>query len=206
MVDFGLNIPRAISLRQQVTDSLRDSILSGTLKPGQKLIERELCEAMQISRTVLREALQHLEAEGMIVNAPPKGRAVAAISQDDAKEIYGIRRAMERMIAESLSGTATRAQIAELRQKLERLNSVAAFQNAVEAEDEFIATMLKASHNRIAAEILSQINNRVMILRRRPAGNLTDIGSRRAELHALMSAIDAGSPKAAGRMRVQKAG
>ena len=61
MASLGLHLPReTASLRQQVTDTLRESILSGSLRPGQKLIERLLCEELLVSRTILREALQHL--------------------------------------------------------------------------------------------------------------------------------------------------
>jgi DNA-binding GntR family transcriptional regulator len=203
MTNLGLNIPRAISLRQQVTDSLRTSILSGTLRPGQKLIERELCEEMHISRTVLREALQHLEAEGMIINEPPKGRVVIDISEEEAREIYDVRRAMEYLVAESFIRNATEGQIVRLREKLNRAGSLARPEDILTLEDEFTSDMLRAGGNKVAANILLQLNNRIVISRRLSsvAGISTD--ERLAELRALMSAIEARSTRGIVRAAAQ---
>ena len=91
-----LHIPRQnSSLRQQVTDRLRDAVLSGMFEPGMKLVERDLCEMLGISRTVLREALQHLGAEGLITNVPHKGPMVATITAQEARDIYAVRGALE---------------------------------------------------------------------------------------------------------------
>lgn len=145
MANLGLNVPRAVSLRQQVTDGLRGSILSGKLRPGQKLIEREICQEMRISRTVLREALQHLEAEGMIVNAPPRGRVVANISAEEAQEIYAVRQAIERLVVDGFSRNATGLQVRQLREKLHQLDSVVDPEDILAVEGEFTARLLKGS-------------------------------------------------------------
>jgi DNA-binding GntR family transcriptional regulator len=203
MTNLGLNIPRAISLRQQVTDSLRTSILSGTLRPGQKLIERELCEEMHISRTVLREALQHLEAEGMIVNEPPKGRVVIDISEEEAREIYDVRRAMEYLVAESFIRNATEGQIVRLREKLNRAGSLARPEDILTLEDEFTSDMLRAGGNKVAANILLQLNNRIVISRRLSSVAGISADERLAELRALMSAIEARSTRGIVRAAAQ---
>ena len=145
MANLGLNVPRAVSLRQQVTDGLRGSILSGKLRPGQKLIEREICQEMRISRTVLREALQHLEAEGMIVNAPPRGRVVATISAEEAQEIYAVRQAIERLVVDGFSRNATGLQVRQLREKLHQLDSLVDPEDILAVEGEFTARLLKGS-------------------------------------------------------------
>jgi DNA-binding GntR family transcriptional regulator len=187
MSNLGLNVLRTVSLRQQVTDSLRESILEGNLRPGQKLIERELCEEMQISRTVLREALQHLEAEGIIVNVPPKGRAVVAISQKEAKEIFDVRRAMEAVVMKDFRRNASEMQIAELRQKLDRLDASDSKEDMMTIEGQITSVIMKVSGNRTATDILAQLNNRIMILRRLPFADRAEGGKRRAELRALLS-------------------
>ena len=66
-----LRVPREeTSLRQKTTAMLRTAILDGVLTPGQKLSERELCESLDVSRSCLRESLQHLQAEGLITIVP----------------------------------------------------------------------------------------------------------------------------------------
>ncbi|MFS8112563.1 GntR family transcriptional regulator [Rhizobium jaguaris] len=193
MANLGLNVPRAVSLRQQVTDGLRGSILSGKLRPGQKLIEREICEEMRISRTVLREALQHLEAEGMIVNTPPKGRVVVNISAEEAQQIYAVRQAIEWLVVDGFSRNATELQVRQLREKLDQLGSLMDPEDILAVEDEFTARLLEGSGNRVAADILSQLNNRITVLRRLSVVDGLAVDKRRTELRALMSAIEARS-------------
>lgn len=195
MANLGLNVPRAVSLRQQVTDSLRESILSGNLRPGQKLIERELCEEMHISRTVLREALQHLEAEGMIVNVPPRGRVVIDISAEEARGIYDVRRAIESLIFDNFSSNASEMQVARLREKLDRLDSLEDPEDILTTESEIALNIIEGSQNKVAADILSQLNNRITLLRRLSLVDSAIAGDRRAELRALMSTIDARAPR-----------
>jgi len=193
MANLGLSVPRAVSLRQQVTDGLRGSILSGKLRPGQKLIEREICEEMQISRTVLREALQHLEAEGMIVNTPPKGRVVVNISTEEAQQIHALRQAIEWLLVDGFSRNATELQVRQLREKLDELGSLMDPEDIMAGEDEFTARLLEGSGNRVAADILSQLNNRITVLHRLSLVDGLAVDKRRVELQALMSAIEARS-------------
>jgi DNA-binding GntR family transcriptional regulator len=202
MANLGLNVPRATSLRQQVTDSLRESILSGNLRSGQKLIERELCEEMHISRTVLREALQHLEAEGIIVNRPPRGRVVIDISDEEAKGIYDVRRVIESLVIESFSHQANEMQVRRLREKLYRLDALQDPEEIMTAESEIVLNMIEGSDNKVAADILSQLNNRITILRRLSLVDGSIAGSRRAELRALLSSLEQRNPR--GKMRAAR--
>ncbi|MGP1615195.1 MAG: GntR family transcriptional regulator, partial [Pollutimonas bauzanensis] len=122
---MDLHIPREnSSLRQQVTDRLREAVLSGTFEPGQKLVERDLCEMLGISRTVLRESLQYLGAEGLITNIPHKGPVVSTISYQEAKDIYAVRQALEALAGEGFALHATDAQVQALRAALGRLEAI----------------------------------------------------------------------------------
>ena len=84
-----------ITLRQQVLDVLRNAILEARFKPGDRLIERELCELTGVSRTSVREALRHLESEGLVRNIPNKGPTVATVGLEEAQQIYEMREALE---------------------------------------------------------------------------------------------------------------
>ena len=75
-------------VREQAFERLRDAIIGGHFAPGQRLIERELCEAIGISRTSIREVLRRLEAERLVVVEPRRGPTVARVTRKQAEEIY----------------------------------------------------------------------------------------------------------------------
>jgi DNA-binding GntR family transcriptional regulator len=129
----------------------------------------------------------------MIVNEPPKGRVVIDISEEEAREIYDVRRAMEYLVAESFIRNATEGQIVRLREKLNRAGSLARPEDILTLEDEFTSDMLRAGGNKVAANILLQLNNRIVISRRLSSVAGISADERLAELHALMSAIEARS-------------
>src|SRR6202158_4843825 len=74
--------PAERSLRQQVATSLRDAIVSGSLKPGQRLVEKEISQGMHTSRGPLREALRQVEQEGLVMVFPHRGAFVSRHSPD----------------------------------------------------------------------------------------------------------------------------
>src|SRR5438552_16463065 len=88
-------VRNTVTLRQQVLEVLRGAILNFQFKPGDRLIERELCEMTGVSRTSVREALRHLESEGLVQNLPNKGPMVATVTADEAREIFEVRRVLE---------------------------------------------------------------------------------------------------------------
>jgi DNA-binding GntR family transcriptional regulator len=83
----------AAPVRTQVERHLRQAILSGHFRPGDRLIARELCELFGVSRTALREALRSLEGHGLVVTIPQKGLVVATMTLQEAEEIYRVRAA-----------------------------------------------------------------------------------------------------------------
>ncbi len=109
----------AASLRQQVIERLREAVISGSLSPGQRLTERELTESLGVSRTVVREALRQLEAEGLIEVIPNKGPVVRALTAEEAEDIYRIRAVLQGLAARQFVAHATPAQIAALEDALE---------------------------------------------------------------------------------------
>src|ERR1700754_1706867 len=93
-------VPRAASvLRHSVTESIRNAILLGRFSPGHRLPERELCEMIGVSRTLVREALRQLESEGLIQLIPHRGPIVARVSLAQAEQIYQVRCELEGLLA-----------------------------------------------------------------------------------------------------------
>ena len=109
----------AASLRLQVIERLRDAVISGSLSPGQRLTERELTESLGVSRTVVREALRQLEAEGLIEVIPNKGPVVRALTAEEAEDIYRIRAVLQGLAARQFVANATPAKIATLQDALD---------------------------------------------------------------------------------------
>ena len=90
-----LHIEDVPTVRTIVAQKLREAIMSGTLKPGQRLVERELCEMTGVSRPSIREALRLLEADGMVNTVPHRGPAVSTISLEEARQLYAARAVLE---------------------------------------------------------------------------------------------------------------
>src|ERR1700721_3930131 len=90
-----LRIEDVPTVRAIVAQKLREAIMSGTFKPGQRLVERELCEMTGVSRPSIREALRLLEADGMVSTVPHRGPGVSTISLEEAKQLYAARAVLE---------------------------------------------------------------------------------------------------------------
>lgn len=82
-------------LEAQVLQRLRLAIQTSQLKPGQRLIEVEIAKQMGVSRVPVRQAIHILEHEGLVVTEPGRGAYVVNLSEQDIKEIYGLRAALE---------------------------------------------------------------------------------------------------------------
>src|ERR1700722_20076825 len=111
----------AATLRQQVIEGLRLCITDLTFRPGDRLIERELCEMLGRSRTLVREALSQLVAEGLIQIIPHKGPIVAVITQAEAKGLYEVRAALEALAGWHFTERATDEQREALGEALKEL-------------------------------------------------------------------------------------
>jgi len=82
-------------IRDIVYEQLREAILKGELKPGERIIEKDYADRLNISRTPIREALRKLETEGFVEYIPRKGVVVKSFNVNDIKEIYEIRKVLE---------------------------------------------------------------------------------------------------------------
>lgn len=83
------------TIQESIADRLRNLILSHHLRPGERLVQRDLAEQLGVSRTPIREALYELASDGLVVLSPHKGASVADFSLEDLKDIYSIRIPLE---------------------------------------------------------------------------------------------------------------
>ena len=86
--DFSVNMNEYLPLRDVVFNTLRQAILKGELKPGERLMEIALAERLGVSRTPIREAMRKLEQEGLVVMIPRRGAQVANITEKDLNDGY----------------------------------------------------------------------------------------------------------------------
>ena len=95
-------LDRAVSrtLRAEVVDMIRDAIVTGQLKPGERLKESLLASQMSVSRSPVREALRQLEQEGLIISIPNQGSFVKVFDEDDVREIFTLRATLEDLACE----------------------------------------------------------------------------------------------------------
>ena len=93
--NFEVNMNEYLPLRDVVFNTLRQAILTGELKPGERLMEIHLADRLGVSRTPIREAIRKLELEGLVVMIPRKGAQVAKITEKNLKDVLEVRRALD---------------------------------------------------------------------------------------------------------------
>jgi DNA-binding GntR family transcriptional regulator len=155
-------------IRQQVQDVLRTMIAEGRLGPGDRLVERELCERLAVSRPVMREALRLLEAEGLVTTIPGRGLAVTTIGAEDAHEIYRIRAVLEGEAAAACAGRADRKSLKELQartQSVEEALRRGSASDLRQAKNKFYEALVVGSGNRALADMLRIIYGKIQLLR-----------------------------------------
>jgi len=143
-------------LSDQVASQLRDAIVRGQLGPGQHLVEKDIAEAMGLSRGPVRDALKLLEIQGLVVRYPHRGTFVAGMAMRDAEEIYSLRGALETIAVDYAIKHATDAQFDELDRivdcMVERIERSYTQAEATELDLQFHDALYRiSSHTRLQA-------------------------------------------------------
>jgi len=97
---------------------LKEGILTGYFKRGQRIVERDLISLLSVSRTPLREALRKLENETLIEHSPHKGCTVIGFSGQDIVDLYEMRKVLECFMLQIVSGTVTRGELLRLKDEV----------------------------------------------------------------------------------------
>lgn len=161
-------IERHQTLREKILETIRDAILKGSLKAGEKVSEPELAERFGISRTPIREAFRQLETEGYLTVIPRKGAVVTALSERDVEEYYDIKSVLEghaaRMAAERLTDKDLE-KLEAINARLERLADEGDVKNFFRVHNEFHETFIRAAGNDKLLECMSQLMMKINRLR-----------------------------------------
>lgn len=118
---FGPALRRVLA--DDVTDQIRDAIVTGTLAPGTRLREDELSTQMSVSRGPVREAFVKLEREGLVIIERYKGARVAELYREDIDQIFSLRKALESLAVEWACRNATADDLAAIEAVLQRYTS-----------------------------------------------------------------------------------
>ncbi len=129
-----------------ICDALRQAIIEQALKPGTKLPEDTLGERFGVGRTIARQALAQLAAEGLVDHKRNKGAEVATPSWEEARDLFDLRMSLERLVVSRLAGNLTPEQIAALRQHIAK-------ERAARNTREAISVRLATEFHTILAEM-----------------------------------------------------
>lgn len=156
------------TLREKILETIREAILRGNLKPGEKVAEPELAERFGISRTPIREAFRQLESEGYLTVIPRKGAVVAALSERDVQEFYAIKSILEGYAAELAAKNLSSKELEKLEainDKLKKLAEAGDVKSFYRVHNEFHETFLKAADNSKLYELIQQLGMKFSRLR-----------------------------------------
>lgn len=189
------------TVRERVLEVLQEEILELRLRPGQRLVERELVERIGVSRTTIREVLRQLAAEGLVTTIPQRGAIVAIPSAGEAAEVYEVRALLEALLARQFAERASAERAAELRRVFDAMEreyrETREPRQLLRAKGGFYEVLCDGAANATARSILGGFQARLAVLR---AATLASRGRAERsldELRAIVEAIEAGDGEAA---------
>lgn len=166
-LDLRVDIPTE-TIRRRTFDNLFNAIMNGYFKPGERLVERELCELTGVSRSSVREALRQLESEGLIEIIPNRGPIVATMDAASAREIYEMREAIEGKAASLFIERASDSDVAGVQMTLTRSIEAAKHrdvQEMLDASAEFSQLLFEGCGNTMFAALYRNLKARLSFLR-----------------------------------------
>nr|WP_299666447.1 GntR family transcriptional regulator [uncultured Ruegeria sp.] len=188
------------TLRDMVQERMREAIIEGLFEPGQRLVERPLCDQLGVSRTVVRETIRYLEAEGLVEILPGRGPIVATMSREDARQIYEIRRMLETAAAEKCAHNITPERARSLKEALKRLKQGfsdktpgALFRTTAD----FYSEIFDGAGYYIAWDVVQRLNGRISRLRMMTLSTTDRDRPGIAHMQQICEAIISGNPAAA---------
>lgn len=121
--NLTLNTDAYLPLRDVVFNTLREAILKGELKPGERLMELQLAAKLGVSRTPIREAIRMLEQEGLAVTIPRRGAEVAKMTEKDMQDVLQVREALDELAASIACELITQDELEQLEEAMQEFES-----------------------------------------------------------------------------------
>ncbi|MCM0755044.1 GntR family transcriptional regulator [Desulfovibrio aminophilus] len=140
---------------EQVVQYIKQSIRAGTLRPGDRISEEQLAKELSVSRAPIREAMQTLANEGVLVSAPHKGKRITEMSPQEIRDSYFIGGALEGALAASSLSAYTEEDFRNLADIAERMRT--------SQQDPVNVEMLEALDNEFHGIIFSRTSSRMIV-------------------------------------------
>lgn len=162
--DLILNMNAYLPLRDVVFHTLREAILKGELKPGERLMELQLASKLGVSRTPIREAIRMLEQEGLAVTVPRKGAEVAKMTEKDMEDVLEIREVLDELAATIACEQMTQEQLDALRgtmREFEEFTKTGNVKKIAEADVKFHDIIYQATGNPKLVNLLNNLREQM---------------------------------------------
>ncbi|MDN8221970.1 GntR family transcriptional regulator [Acinetobacter baumannii] len=157
-----------VTLRELCLDKVRNAIITGYFPSGKRLVERTLCEELGVSRSVVREVIRYLEAEGLVEILLNKGPIVSLLNWDVASQIYEIRLLLEQSAVVDCTKNLDEKTAEKLKLLLEDLKAAFAADDInliIATSTRLYETIFTTANHHIAWEVVQRLNGRISRLR-----------------------------------------
>ena len=161
---FNVTMNEYQPLRDVVFNTLRQAILRGELKPGERLMEIQLANKLGVSRTPIREAIRKLELEGLVLMIPRKGAEVAEIREKGLRDVLEVRKALEELSVQLACDRITPEQISELEKAAAEFGRASKYEDVTEiaqADVKFHDVIYQASDNQRLMQLLNNLGEQM---------------------------------------------
>lgn len=189
------------TLADQAAEAIRALIVDGRLGAGDRLVEAQIAEQLQISRGPVREAFRQLKAEGLLTEIPRRGTYVVSLTSDDVRDLLDLRAGLEARAARLLVGRTDRRVFAVLEAAALEIGAAVHTNDASAvalADFAFHETVCRLSANRRLHDVFVRYDSELRIMLRSDQERLYDIGIDVVRQHQdLVQALFNGDPDAA---------
>ena len=162
--NFKVNMNEYLPLRDVVFNTLRQAILRGELKPGERLMEIQLANKLGVSRTPIREAIRKLELEGLVLMIPRKGAEVAEITEKNMRDVLEVRKALEELAVQLACEKITDEEIEEMKKAAEEFKMILKSRDITEiaeADVRFHDIIYMATDNQKLIHLLNKLREQM---------------------------------------------
>lgn len=162
--NFNVTMNEYLPLRDVVFNTLRQAILRGELKPGERLMEIQLANKLGVSRTPIREAIRKLELEGLVLMIPRKGAEVADITEKSLRDVLEVRKALEELAVRLACDKITKEEVGNLKaaaQEFKKALASSDITQIAEADVRFHDIIYEATENQKLVQLLNNLREQM---------------------------------------------
>ncbi|WP_349742197.1 GntR family transcriptional regulator [Roseateles cavernae] len=189
----------SVTATDRIADSITQAIVERRLMPGTKLAEQQIADIFQVSRTLVRQALNQLSRDRLVTLEPARGAFVAQPSVEEARQVFEVRKMLEAAMIGQLAVTITKAQIAQLRAHLKAEREAVAHTDVsgrTRLLADFHVILARMQGNEVLAQLLTDLLSRSSLIALMYQSSHSAAESQ-AEHEAIVDALERGDKKAA---------